>query len=226
MGIISTKGFCYRGVPVDLARSIINESEVNTFIETGTHWGNTAIWAAQFFDKVITIEASQTIFDNNNFNQYKNINALFGSSASVLPEIMADNSIIYLDAHFSGGDTFNDFPLLEELKIINSYSYNNVTIIIDDARYCMALWNDDSYGSLDDIIYLMSKNKARKVVIIDDMIIAVPMNLKHIIDEYTNRISKKYFNQFIEDSAKISRNNSPIKKILEKGYSKIRRLYK
>ena len=75
MGIISTKGFQYRGVPQDFILMLIDENKATTFIETGTHWGGTAIWATGFFEKVITNEESEEIFNGNDFNKYKNLDA-------------------------------------------------------------------------------------------------------------------------------------------------------
>lgn len=186
--------------------------------------GGAAIWATGFFEKVITIEASEEIFNGNDFNKYNNLDACLGESVAILPEKICDDSIIYLDAHFSGGNTFNDFPLIQELKIINSIILNNATIIIDDARYCMACWNDDSYGSLPEIISLISNDKSRYVVIIDDMIIAAPLNYKELVDKYTNIISKKYCIQFASDTTVKERKHTFMYRMRRKLYSVYKKL--
>jgi hypothetical protein len=189
MGLIFKGKAEYRGVPKSLVLLLNEKLNYNTFIETGTYQGETTIWASNYFEKVITIEASEEIYAKLNFSKFANITSLFGNSSELLHHIIEQSSIFYLDAHNSGGATFNSYPLLKELDLINNSKLNHV-IIVDDARFCMSLFNDETYGEIIDVCNMLSINN-RYVVIYDDMFIAVPREIKYLIDDYTNNLSKE-----------------------------------
>lgn len=111
------------------------------FIETGTLNGNTTFALEQYFNKIYTIEFSETYYNNtkNKYNGNK-INFLLGDSSivfnSLLPNI-TDKCIFFLDGHWSSGDTGRsekDCPLEEEIICINNLFKNEAIIIIDDFR--------------------------------------------------------------------------------------------
>ena len=154
MGIIAIGNFVYRGIPKKLVLDLKNALSLNVFIETGTYMGDTAIWASDHFDNVITIEASEEIYKSQ--NKKYGIKYILGDSSNLLKQIISENSLIYLDAHYSGGTTFNTYPLIEELNGINSSELENLSIIVDDARFCNSLWNDEKYGDLVEIVNLLS----------------------------------------------------------------------
>lgn len=60
------------------------------------------------------------------------INFLFGDSKIILKNLISTLKgpiIFWLDAHWSGGDTYgykDECPLLDEIKIINSYHRSEV----------------------------------------------------------------------------------------------------
>lgn len=204
MGIIAKKGWEYRGVPKELILKLKEDLGFEVFIETGTYMGETSIWASNFFSKVVTIEASKEIFERLNLKKYENIKSVFGDSKHVLNDIITSASIFYLDAHNSGGETHNSYPLLEELDAINKSKFEHV-IIVDDARFCMSQYNSECYGEITDICSKLGFNN-RYVIIFEDMLIAVPRVCKNIIDDYTNEKSKKQFDRFLyEDKFKILR---------------------
>jgi hypothetical protein len=199
MGLVIKGRVEYRGVPKSLVLSLKENLFYNTFIETGTYQGETSIWASKYFENVITIEASKEVYNGLNLKKYSNITALYGNSQELLLNVTKESSIFYLDAHNSGGSTFNSYPLLDELDLINQTNLKHV-IIVDDARFCMAVFNDESYGEITDICNKLSFNN-RYVIIFDDMLIAIPREHKDILDNYTNILSKeilkiKWFNKF------------------------------
>lgn len=111
-------------------------------IETGTYLGVTTRRCASHFDRVYTIEldlelarkASDFLRGNHN------VNVLQGDALDILPTILSegiDNVLIFLDAHFSGGDTAcGDLPepAIEEIKILARFQEKIAGIIIDDFR--------------------------------------------------------------------------------------------
>ena len=95
----------------------------------------------KYFRKIISIELSQTLFENakNKFRDYKNIEILLGDSGELIKDIVTNlerPAIFWLDGHYSGGNTAKgkiETPILNELKTILQSKRDHV-ILIDDAR--------------------------------------------------------------------------------------------
>ena len=189
MGLVIKGRVEYRGIPKELVLLLKENLSYNCFIETGTYHGETSIWASKHFENVITLEASEEIYDKLDLKEFTNIKSLLGNSSDILWDIIQESSIFYLDAHNSGGATFDSYPLLDELDLINNSKLNHV-IIVDDARFCMSVFNGETYGEIVNICNKLSFNN-RYVVIYDDMLIAVPREYRYLIDDYTNLLSKE-----------------------------------
>lgn len=194
MGFLSNSNFFVRPVPHDLILSILNEYRFDNFIETGSYKGETSFWAEKYFKNVFSFEASEEYF--NNLHSTKKIKFIFADSSNDLHNYLSNSAIIYLDAHYSGGNTYKSFPLISELTQINNSKFEDLVLIIDDARFCLSKWNGESYGYLIDILNLVSLGGNRYVCIFDDMIIAVPKKLTGVIDSWVFRRSSAYWNSF------------------------------
>jgi hypothetical protein len=113
----------------------------STFIETGTLQGGTIFAMEPYFQNLITIEYSEKYY-NETKNKYhgNKINFLLGDSSKVFKYILpviSNNSIFFLDGHWSSGDTGKsekDCPLNEEITEINNLFKHEAIIIIDDIR--------------------------------------------------------------------------------------------
>lgn len=130
------------------------------------------------FKKVYTIEKSDIMYQKaqENINNITNVILLKGDSREHLPNILDknENILFWLDAHWSGGDTHgkdDECPLMEELKIIFSYSKNYV-IFIDDARLFLAPppypHNFRNWPSIKEIVNLIPYGK--EITIFEDVI--------------------------------------------------------
>lgn len=197
MGLVSTSGFYNRGCPDQLILLLQKEGDYKIFIETGTFYGATSMWASAHFDSVITFEASEEIYKKLNFSKYPNILSVFGDSSTQIADHLNKPSIIYLDAHTSTEESFDSNPLIQELKLINN-SGNNHCIIVDDARYCTSAWDSFAYGELVDLIPLLGAHN-RYVVIFDDMIIAVPRAYKELLDIYIRKRASRYWRTYVQE---------------------------
>ena len=111
------------------------------FIETGTYNGETIFSVEQYFNKVYTIEFSETLY-NRTRSKYtgSKINFMLGDSSIVFETLLPtieDKCIFFLDGHWSHCDTARsakDCPLEEEITHINNLFKNEAIIIIDDFR--------------------------------------------------------------------------------------------
>ncbi len=126
----------------DVLRGLAALFELDTFIETGTFHGNTAAVAAQVFHKVHTIELSEPLHRAaaERLAGQTNVHLYRGDSASVLPAVLTQtsgNALVWLDAHYSEGDTARgdaNTPVLAELDAIKSAIAAQAVILLDDVR--------------------------------------------------------------------------------------------
>lgn len=74
----------------------------------------------------------------------------------ILPTL-SGNVCLWLDGHYSAGETFagpNDTPLFEELEAIrqNISRFDNISVLIDDIRFCGRQHSYGSYPSLSELV--------------------------------------------------------------------------
>lgn len=199
-------GYIYSGIPIELVTEILKTGNIHSFVETGTSLGETAIWASSRFKNVYTIEIVEEIYrkasEREDAKDKKNIKFLKGSSLDVLPGILNqldDNTMFWLDGHYSGFDTGgvdNECPVLDEIKIISKCK--GATVLIDDARCFLgppppphnaAHWP----GIAQIFTYLKQYFPQHYTTIVDDVIVCVPQNLKATIDaDWLANIGKRY----------------------------------
>lgn len=120
------------------------------FIETGTYQGDTTFGVEPYFEKLHTIEYSETYYNNTKKKYTGNkINFILGDSSIVFKTLLptiTDKCIFFLDGHWSGEDTGHaekDCPLEEEITHINDLFQNEAIIIIDDFRLFGRKLNED-----------------------------------------------------------------------------------
>jgi len=172
-------------LPKDLILRLKKFGSVETFVETGTYRGDTAIWASEEFSKVITIERAAQLYNQllSSYEKlYPNIVFLYGDSGKLLGEIswlMDHPTIFWLDAHYSGGDTVGadyECPLLKELECIVDYSCEHY-ILIDDAHMFLntppSPHNPSQWPSFTEIQAILDR-RDYTITVLKDVIVAVP----------------------------------------------------
>jgi len=131
------------GVPEDAVLALKIKLHLSAFIETGTYGGDSAMWAAENFDKVITIELSKSFHAaaQQKLSRFANVRCVLGSSPDKLPSILSEVGIekcaMWLDAHWCGWNSEKDkteCPLMAELDAIASNPGMVGLVMIDDAR--------------------------------------------------------------------------------------------
>lgn len=132
----------------DASELIARKGDRKIFIETGTADGDgvaTALSAG--FDEIYSIELNPVLFEKckERFKDNKNVYLICGSSEEELPQILENINnpfVLWLDAHWSGGDYIGemmDVYLPKELSSIKKYSekFNDSAIMIDDMNHYM-----------------------------------------------------------------------------------------
>lgn len=113
------------------------------YFETGSAQGESALWAAQHFDRVVTVEFCE---DNyiaclQRFWNDPNIKVISGDSGKLMPALeymIREPAVVMLDAHYvdDGDDRIAPTgvtPIMQELAALLPNAENHV-IFIDDAR--------------------------------------------------------------------------------------------
>ena len=149
-----------------------------TFVETGTYLGQTAIHMASILGKCHTIELSKDLYDaaEKTLGRHENISRYQGDSADVLPAVLDridGPAIFWLDAHYSAGVTAGDkrhTPILPELEAIFAHRIKNHVILIDDARAFIGM---NGYPTIKKLRRLVRKGGGGYKMIINNDIIMI-----------------------------------------------------
>ena len=203
------------GVPEEEIEFLKHIMKLDVFVEGGTYKGGTAKSMGEKFRKIFTIEKSDIMFEiaKENLKDTNNITLLKGDTREHLDSIIANNEniLFWLDAHWSGGDTYgeeDECPLIEELDIIFKYNKNYV-ILIDDARLFLAPppypHNFNNWQSLTDIMKAIPESW--ELIEFEDVIYLFP---KAINNEF------KFFLQNIVTKQQQNNKNTLLQRIFNK----------
>jgi hypothetical protein len=198
------------GPPEELVLLIKNNKNISTFVETGTYFGGTAFWASEHFEKVITFENSEKLFQQakERYGYIENIQFVFGDSRSELPhivQILTGPAIFWLDSHWSGGETFgsnDECPLIAELEIIANSNVKHV-LLIDDARLFASPppkpHKLEQWPTLTDLFSVIKKIYPDSyVVVFEDVVICVPLEMKAFVSEFCQNKNSVFWRQYSE----------------------------
>ena len=124
-----------------MLRKAFKVNDFIAFIETGTHKGQMVAALKGLAQKVVSIELSSSYAQaaQDRFSSDDHVHILQGDSSLLFPETLAEQNgpcLIWLDAHYSGGDTAMgevESPVLDELKAVLSSPWPHF-VWIDDAR--------------------------------------------------------------------------------------------
>ncbi len=209
-------GIVRMGPPAEVLDKI-RELGVKIFIETGTYKAQTSVWASKRFDIVYTVEASEKLYNEavEQYGNISNIKFMRGISKESLREIINEidtQAVFWLDAHWSGGETFGseeECPLLDELGLITKNEIQHY-ILIDDARLFMCPpplpHSIDSWPDISHIIIQLT-DAGYKIFIHEDVIVAVPKQNERDFAEFFQKIATQSWESMPKtfvDGAKIA----------------------
>jgi hypothetical protein len=126
---------------LDIVYEKTGTQKTRHYIETGTFLGRGISSVLNNYDTIHSIELSEKWYNYNveQFKDHSHVKMYHGDSKQVLPmllETIQEPVTIYLDAHYSGGQTEfgeEETPLLYELAILKERKFDDI-IIIDDCR--------------------------------------------------------------------------------------------
>jgi hypothetical protein len=184
-------GIVHPGVPPRLALLLRDAAAIGDFIETGTYLAGSAMWAAQHFDRVISIEADRTLYDaaRTRLASYANVDVQLGRSQDLLAALvpkLTRLALMWLDAHWCGGDVAvagkdQECPLLEEIAAIDAGIIQHL-ILIDDARFFLnpppPPHKREHWPSVGAVIQRLESKYDGYICITDDVIIRLPPALR------------------------------------------------
>lgn len=221
-------GIVRMGPPTEIIIKLKEYGKIANFIETGTYKGNTTYWASQIFDRVVTIEYSPVMYQEatKKYSNVQNIEFLCGDSREKLQEVVANldrPSIFWLDAHWSGGNTYgegDECPIVDEIKIINSSPCKHY-ILIDDARLFLSPPPSphlvEQWPDINTLINTLNLTSINYTVIFEDVIICVPSDAKPMLSEVCQVLNTKLWQEHGQQT------NAPIKtglQLITKGVKK------
>ncbi len=200
MGIVNS------GIPENEVKFFKELIGLEIFVETGTYIGNSAKKMSCLFQKVYTIEKSETMFNiaTNNLKSIENIILLKGDSRELLNSILRnnDNILFWLDAHWSGEETYgqeDECPLIEELHTIFRYS-KNCMILIDDARLFVAPpprpHKMENWPSLKDIATIMPANW--EIIMFEDVFYLYDIQHTRQVKQYFYDLVTQRWNEYLK----------------------------
>jgi hypothetical protein len=200
-------GLVRMGPPQSLIERIVSNYRIENFVETGTYYGNTSIWASNLFENVFTIENSVELHNQviDKYGEVENIDFILGDSRIQLKKILENlegQTLVWLDAHWSGDFTYGETdqcPLLEEIEIINSLQ-PNLYLFIDDARLFLSPphppHNVNQWPDIVEVISSLQSKPDRYIVIIEDCIIVTPIHAKSLIVEYCQAVNSDIWEDY------------------------------
>lgn len=178
-------GAVFPGVPHQDALWLKQNFDLDTFVETGTHIGSTASWAAGVFARVVTIELDKRLYEHSSsvLAPYRNVRALFGDTREHLRNLPAGERryLFWLDAHWSGEGTAgagDECPLLQEIVAIGAQKLEGSVVLIDDARMFLAPppppHDPSEWPRIDAVLNALNQFGHRANFVIDDVIMSLP----------------------------------------------------
>lgn len=134
-------GRVYYGIHQVMALKARDKFGLEALVETGTYSGETAFWASDKFERVVTIELSDIYYQvaAKKLEGTHNVLLIKGDSREWLGAVCVGRThhptLFWLDAHDSGEpETYdpNGPSVLDEIRIINESFFGPHVIMVDD----------------------------------------------------------------------------------------------
>lgn len=128
-------------IPTEL-KKLRDRLRLKWCVETGTQYGSTTAELAKIFQYVDTVEADHDFSDIAVQRMPRNASLHRGLSQHVLPDLIENDTLYYLDAH---GCAVGGCPLKKELEAIARAQPRNIAIAIHDFQVPGTDFGFDTY---------------------------------------------------------------------------------
>jgi hypothetical protein len=162
-------GAIHNSIPTKLANDLRVKYGLTSFVETGLAQGTSALWAAQLFGKVISIDIDaqyiarfREMYPNSGVQLFEGDSGVWMYSIAY---IIDQPAMFWLDGH-----TDDYTPVLVELIAINTSRQRNV-IMIDDWRM---FGTCPAWPSRERVLEFAANGGARVCAEIDDVLVVTP----------------------------------------------------
>ena len=189
-------GSVWEGVPLPLVVALRNRLHLCVAVETGTFRGDSAAALAPWFEQVVTIERCPelTAAAISRLRPFPNVTVIGGHSEEEILRLGSTLSrpfLAWLDAHWCIGGTGSDdeCPVLREIAALDlAPAAAGSCLLIDDARLFqgppLPPHNRAAWPPIMDVIDTLRCRHPRYVTLLEDVIIACPLEARETVDEY------------------------------------------
>jgi hypothetical protein len=164
----------YQGRPVPppnvvkqrAVREYASRFGLHILVETGTFQGDMIAACRSSFDRIISIELSETLHARakQRFSRYPHIELLLGDSTEQIQHVLnrlSEAALFWLDAHAMGSLYHTargqlETPIVQELQQIFQHRIRDHVILIDDARFFVG---ENDYPTLDELRSLVASQR-------------------------------------------------------------------
>lgn len=155
------KGAVPRAFVACKLKQIAQAKGLESFVETGTHYGELTSYLLSDFKEIQTIELTEELytFSSKRFENEPHVTCIRGNSADQLKTALKGvsfNALVYLDAYYSGGVTGRgdvETPLKSEIDVLLKSNLKGV-VVMNNLR-CLTGAND--YPKKQDVIEKLKK---------------------------------------------------------------------
>jgi hypothetical protein len=182
------------GVPREYVEGLRVAFGIGCFVETGTYGGRTASWAAERFERVITVELSEPLYRRAAaaLARFSNVTAIHGDTRRELARLAPSlpPAIVWLDAHWCGGPSAgigDECPLLGEIAAL-APAWERLYVMVDDARYFLAPppaeHDAAQWPSLAQLVNALNTGEGRFVASFEDVLVSLPPAARDLTLDY------------------------------------------
>jgi FkbM family methyltransferase len=211
-----------------LVLELRDKFRIRTLVETGTYRGESTQFAAQHFEKVITLDIREDFQaqGRERCRQFDNITYLIGDSRDLLPKIveqLEEPALFWLDAHSVAGmfGPEDDCPILEELDTINRSEFKHCILIDDLHCFIPPLPHDAKKWPEAWAIYQKGIAGGYTIRTGHDIAVLVPPRARPILDQFSEALvgfEKNEAHADIKlDSLRLHKNLNPVPTITARG---------
>lgn len=186
------------GVPEELVADLARAQDLAVAVETGTFRGASARSLAGLFDRVITIELSETLHATarESLADLDNVTLLQGASADLLGDVVREiqaPALYWLDGHWcedaGTAGRESQCPIMEEIATIDAVSEAaGACILIDDAHFFLGPppppFRRSDWPTFTQVLDQLRRVHERCVTVLEGVIIAGPPAIQPAIDHY------------------------------------------